>query len=124
MKSITAQFLHQHNDKVIYEQIIIQDSPRLECHHGKVYFAFEIPIAFPCSKELQVRWIQSGRYSRLTKRSMRFLSEDSRILYELTERRFKVKLDLNNRKYDFWVVSFLCNVEDEEIGGLAKIFSE
>lgn len=123
MTPITVQFLHQHKDKVVYEHTVFDGSLRIENWYGKNYLVFELPITDVYKYGFIQRWFKSNRFSRLTRRALRFVRKDGTVLCQLTERRFKAKLDIYNRKYNFWVIEFTCG-DDDEIRQLSKFFSK
>lgn len=125
MTPITAQFLHQHTDKVVWEDIVIIDSLQLKQFYadGKIYLLFDIPIC-KFYRPLIQRWYKSDRLTRLTKRSVRFLDLDGITLYQLSKRPFKAKLDIADTMYNFPVIKMLCKVEKEDACELSKIFQK
>lgn len=122
MTPITVQFLHQHKDKVVYKQTIFDGSLRIEKWYGKNYLVFELPITNIYKHGFIQRWFKSTRYSRLSRRALRFVREDGTILCQLTERQFKAKLDPFNRKYNFWVIEVTCS-DNDDFCGLSKILA-
>ena len=128
MTPIKAQFLHQHKDKVVYENIIFIDSPRIQTYNDNdelchPYLVFEIPVTRLYERFIP-RWYKSNRMTRITKRSMRFVDSDGTILFRLQKRALKVKLDTNNRRYNMCVIEVTCSVHKDEIRDLAKIFQK
>ena len=101
MAPIKAQFLHQHKDKVVYENVIFDSALRIENWYGKNYMVFELPIIDRRKYGFIQRWFKSNRFYRITRRVMRFVKGDGSILCQFPERRFKVKLDLLTKKYNF-----------------------
>lgn len=123
MTPITAQFLHQHKDKVVYQQTLFDGSMRIENWYGKNYLVFEMPITDLYKYGFIQRWFKSDRFCRLTRRVLRFVRMDGTILCQFPEKRFKAKLDLNNKKYNFWVIEITLSDDDEFIE-LSKIFTK
>lgn len=112
MTPLTVQFLHQHKDKVVYEQTIYAGgSIRFENWYGKSYLVFDVPIKNIYKHGFIQRWLKSTRFTRLTRRAMRFISEDGKVLCQLPEERFKVSLNLNTKKYNFWVIEVTLSID-------------
>lgn len=121
MTPITAQFLHQHKDKVIYEKPILIGSQTLERDdNGELSVQFDIPI-FLLESPFIDRWVYSGRNKSITRRVLRFTTNNGTILYSLPKKPLEVKLWIDYNDH------LLCNVRFEatkdEILELAKIFS-
>lgn len=117
--------MHQHKDKVVWEDRIIIDSLQLKQFYadGNIYLLFDIPI-FKFYRPLAQRWYKSDRLTRVTKRSVRFLDLDGITLYQLSKRPLKAKLDIADTMYNFPVIKMLCKVEKEDACELSKIFSK
>lgn len=122
---MTAQFLHQHKDKVVYEKTILIDSPRIEQYYTSDanYLVFEIPVD-SLNYNFMQRWLRSTRFLRVTLRSLRFVDVYGTNLYSLSQRPLKVKLDTNNRRYNMWVIEVTCLVSKDEISELVKFFQK
>ena len=128
MTPIKAQFLHQHKDKVVYENIIFIDSPRIQTYNDNdelchPYLVFEIPVTILYERFIP-RWYKSNRMTRITKRSMRFVDLNGTVLCQLQKKRFRVKLNTTTRRYNGFVIEVLYPVTEKEIRDLSKIFFE
>lgn len=119
---IKAQFMHQHKDNAVYERDIVLDSPALTqyCDRPKTYLEFDMPLILAIEPEWIHRWLKNGRTRFVTRRSLRFLSPDGIILYELSKRPLKATMCVAVQ--DWPTIHILCTVEKDEIKELAKIF--
>lgn len=119
---LRAQFMHQHKDKAVYERDIVLDSPAFNqyCDRQKTYLEFDMPLLLAIEPEWIYRWLKSGRPCFVTRRSLRFLSSDGAILYELPKRPLKAKMCVAVQ--DLPTIRILCAVEKDEIKELSKIF--
>lgn len=122
MNIIRAQFMHQHKGKEMYEREILLGSPALIQHYDnpKTHLEFDMPLLLEIEHEWMYRWLKSGRTRFVTRRSLRFLSSDGIILYELSKRPLKAKICITER--DLSTIHILCAVEKGEIKELTKIF--
>ena len=119
---IKAQFMHQHKDNAVYERDIVLYSPSLNhCYTTPTsYLEFEMPLLLSIEPEWIYRWIKNGRTRFVTRRSLRFLSPDGIILYELSKRPLNATMCVAVQ--DLPTIHILCTVEKDEIKELAKIF--
>lgn len=119
---VKAQFMHQHKDKVVYEREILLDTPSLNHYYttSTIYLEFDMPLLLAIEPEWIYRWFKSGRPRYVTRRSLRFLSSDGVILYELSKRPLKATMCVTGQ--DLSTIHILCAVEKDEIKELTKIF--
>lgn len=122
MNIIRAQFMHQHKDKAVYEREILLDTPSLNHYYttSTIYLEFEMPLLLAIEPGWTYRWFKSGRPHFVTRRSLRFLSPDGVILYELPKRPLKATMCIAG--LDLSTIHILCAVEKDEIKELIKIF--
>ena len=124
MNIIRAQFMHQHKDKVMYEREILLGSPALIQHDDKTitYLEFEMPLLLGIEPEFVKRWVMSGQNCRVTRRSLRFVGSDGKILCELSKRPLKANILIpENFDRNIPTVHICCIVEKDEIKELTKI---
>lgn len=121
MNRFRARFMHQHKDKAVYERDIVLDTPALNqyCDRPKAYLEFDMPLLLEIEPGWIYRWFKNGRARFVTRRSLRFLSSDGVILYELSKRPLKATICVS---MDFPTIHILCAVEKDEIKELTKIF--
>ena len=122
MNIIRARFMHQHKDKAAYEREILLDKSSLNHYYttSTIYLEFEMPLLLAIEPEWIYRWFKSGRPRFVTRRSLRFLSPDGIILYELSKRPLKAKNCITEQGLS--TIHILCAVEKDEIKELTKIF--
>lgn len=123
---IRAQFMHQHRDKAMYESEIVLDTPTLNQYYNKPtsYLDFDILIDF--ERPLIMKWFNSSRNSRITRRSLRFIGSGGTILCELPKRALRVNVLIPESFFtdnaDIPTIHVRCIVEKDEIKELGKIF--
>lgn len=126
MNIIRAQFMHQHKDKVVYEREILLGSPALIQLYDnmKTHLEFDLPLLLEIEHEWMYRWLKSGRTRFVTRRSLRFLSSDGTILYELPKRPLKANIRIPENFFDRGIptLNICCVVEKNEVKELSKIF--
>lgn len=125
-KIIKARFMHQHKDKAVYERGIVLDSPTLtqEDTLMPASFEFEIPLLLDVEPKWMFRWFNSSRNSRITRRSLRFVGSDGKILCGLSKRPLKANIRIPENFFDRGIptLHICCVVEKDEVKELAKIF--
>lgn len=121
MNIIRAQFMHQHKDKAMYEREILLGSPALIQGDALMpaSFVFEIPLLLDAEPKWMFKWFNSSRNSRITRRSLRFVGSDGKILCELSKRPLKANMYVSS---DFMTIHIRCAVDYGEAKELAKIF--
>lgn len=122
---IKARFMHQHKDRAVYEREIVLDTPSLNQYYGKTttYLEFNMPLLLGIEPEFVKRWVKSDRICRVTRRSMRFIGSDGKILCELSGRPLKAELRIpESFDRDITTIRICCIVEKDEIKELSKIF--
>ena len=125
MNIIRAQFMHQHKDKAMYEREILLGSPALIQGDALMpaSFVFEIPLLLDAEPKWMFKWFNSSRNSRITRRSLRFVGSDGKILCELSKRPLKVNIRIpENFDRNIPTAHICCIVEKDEIEELNKIF--
>lgn len=126
MNIIRAQFMHQHKNKAMYEREILLGSPALIQHYDnlKTHLEFDMLMLLEIEHEWMYRWLKSGRTRFVTRRSLRFLSSDGVILYELPKRPLKVNILIPENFFDRDIpaLHICCVVEKDEVKELSKIF--
>lgn len=125
MNIIRAQFMHQHKDKAVHEREIALGTPSLTQRDALMpaSFVFEIPLLLGVEPKWMFRWFNSSRNSRITRRSLRFVGSDGKILCELSKRPLKARFGIPDRfDTDIPTVHICCIIEKDEIKELAKIF--
>lgn len=130
MTQIKAQFLHQHKDKVVYEQNVVigsmtltTDSPLLVCSVSKL--SFRMPLFAKHHKHWMWRWIDGHIYKEMqTKRKISLLwSGWKKYIFEP----LMIKARINQSD---WVTNgFLwldvdCYLDTRQTKGFAKIFQK
>ena len=125
MNIIRAQFMHQHKDKAMYERKILLGSPALIQGDALMpaSFVFEIPLLLDAEPKWMFKWFNSSRNSRITRRSLRFVGSDGKILCELSKRPLKANI-LIPEDFDRNIptIHICCIVENDDIKELNKIF--
>lgn len=126
MNIIRAQFMHQHKDKAVYEREIALGTPSLTQRDALMpaSFVFEIPLLLGVEPKWMFRWFNSSRNSRITRRSLRFVGSDGKILCELSKRPLKANIRIPEIFFDRGIptLHFCCIIEKDEVKELAKIF--
>ena len=86
-------------------------------------FVFEIPLLLYAEPKWMFKWFNSSRNSRITRRSLRFVGSDGKILCELSKRPLKANILIpENFDGDFPTIHICCVVERDEVKELSKIF--
>lgn len=114
--------MHQHKDKVVYEQTILINSPQIENVDGKLYISFDLPVTSLYKDGFILRWVESNRLTRITKRSLRLIDSNGTILYQLSKKPLKTRFVLNDTHCNFWYIHCFFKVDKDEAMNLAKIF--
>ena len=116
--------MHQHKDKAVYEREIVLDSPSLtqEDTLMPASFVFEIPLLLDVESKWMFRWLNSDCLYRISRRVLRFVGSDGKILCELSKRPLKANILIpENFDRNIPTVHICCIVEKDEIKELTKI---
>lgn len=130
---IRAQFMHQHRNKAVYEREIVLDTPTLNQYYGRptTYLEFDMPLLWDIEPEFIRRWfkrcMETCRNTHVTRRPLRFIGSDGKILCELSERPLKANFRITQTTdissiTELPTIHICCIVEKDEIKELGKNF--
>ena len=122
---IKARFMRQHKARAVYERDILLGTASLSQYDGKTttYLEFAMPLLLGIEPEFIKRWVMSSQNCRVTRRSLRFVGSDGKILCELSKRPLKANIRIpENFDRNIPTAHICCIVEKDEIEELNKIF--